>query len=82
MKASTSLEMLKLILFLRYSTVSMGPCHHVTVRPQDADGGDCLQIWSVAVNTLNKQSLTIDTGWSSSLGVGRGDRDSTRTELG
>ena len=26
----------------------------------------------VAENTLNKQSLTADKGWSSSLGVGRG----------
>jgi hypothetical protein len=29
-------------------------------------------IWGVAVNILNKQSRTVDKGWSSSLGVGRG----------
>jgi hypothetical protein len=29
-------------------------------------------IWRKAVNILNKQSRTIDKGWSSSLGVGRG----------
>jgi hypothetical protein len=48
------------------------PCHHGMVRPQVADGGDGLQIWSVAANVLNKQSRTADRGWSSSLGVGRG----------
>jgi hypothetical protein len=41
-------------------------------RPRVADRGDCLQIWRVAVNMLNKQSRTADSGWSSSLGVGRG----------
>jgi hypothetical protein len=30
---------------------------------------DCQQIWSVAENILNKQSLTVDNGWSSSSGV-------------
>jgi hypothetical protein len=40
-------------------------------RPQVADGGDSLQIWRVAANILNKQSLTADKGWSSSLEVGR-----------
>jgi hypothetical protein len=34
------------------------------------DGGDSLQIWRVAANTLNKQSRTADKGWPSSLGVG------------
>jgi hypothetical protein len=29
-------------------------------------------MWRVAVNKLNKQPLTADEGWSSSLGVGRG----------
>jgi hypothetical protein len=41
-------------------------------RPQVATGGDRLQIWTVAVNTLNKQSRTADRGWSSSLVVRRG----------
>jgi hypothetical protein len=40
-------------------------------RPQVVDGEDGLQIWRVAANILNKQSRTADTGWSSSLGVGR-----------
>jgi hypothetical protein len=40
-------------------------------RPQVADGGDALQVWRVAANILNKQSQTVDKGWSSSLGVGR-----------
>jgi hypothetical protein len=46
-------------------------------RPQDADGGDGLQIWRVAVNILNKQSLSADKGWYSSLGVGRGANKSS-----
>jgi hypothetical protein len=40
-------------------------------RPQVADGGDGLQIWSVAANIFNKQLRTADKEWSSSLGVGR-----------
>ena len=34
-------------------------------------------IWRVAGNILNKQSLTADNGWSSSLGVGRGGDNSS-----
>jgi hypothetical protein len=47
-------------------------CHHSMVRPRVADRGDGLQIWRVAVNMLNKQSRTADSGWSSSLGAWRG----------
>jgi hypothetical protein len=36
-------------------------------RLQVADGGDGLQLWRVAANILNKQSLTADKGSSSSL---------------
>jgi hypothetical protein len=39
--------------------------------------GDGLQIWRVAANILNKQSRTADSGWSSSLGVGRGANNPT-----
>jgi len=46
-------------------------------RSRVADGGDGLQIWRVAANTLNKQSRTVDTGWSSSLGVGHGSNNSS-----
>jgi hypothetical protein len=45
-------------------------CHHGMARPRVADRGDGLQIWRVAVNMLNKQSRTADSGWSSSLEVG------------
>jgi hypothetical protein len=48
------------------------PCHHGMVRPQVADGEDGLQTWRIAANIMNKQSLTADKGWPSSLGVGRG----------
>jgi hypothetical protein len=36
-----------------------------------------LQMWSVAANTLNKQSRTADKGWFSSLEVGRGADNSS-----
>jgi hypothetical protein len=44
-------------------------CLHGMVRPWVADREDGLQIWRVAVNILNKQSRTADSGWSSSLGA-------------
>jgi hypothetical protein len=34
------------------------------VRPQVVDGGNSIQLWRVAVNTLNKQLWTVDKGWS------------------
>jgi hypothetical protein len=34
--------------------------------------GDAFQLRKVAANILNKQSQTVDNGWSSSLGVGIG----------
>jgi hypothetical protein len=30
-------------------------CHHGMARPQVTDGGDSLQIWRVAANTMNKE---------------------------
>jgi hypothetical protein len=33
-------------------------------------------IWRVAANILNKESRTADKGWSSRVGVGRGDNNS------
>jgi hypothetical protein len=50
----------------------VGPCHYGMVRPQDADGGDTLQVWKVAANIMNEQSRTDDKGWSSNLVVRRG----------
>jgi hypothetical protein len=38
------------------------------VYPQDVDGGDGLQIWSLALKILNKQSQTAERG----LGVVQG----------
>jgi hypothetical protein len=46
-------------------------CHHGMARPRVADRGYGLQIWREAANILHKQSRTADSGWSSSLGVGR-----------
>jgi hypothetical protein len=31
------------------------PCHNDMARPQVADGGEDLQIWRIAANTLNKK---------------------------
>jgi hypothetical protein len=59
-----------------YSHVKWVPCHHGMARPQVADGREGLQIWRVAVNILNKQSRTADKRWPSSLGVGRGAKNS------
>jgi hypothetical protein len=36
---------------------------------------DCLQLYRVAVNILNKQSRTVDKGWSSGLCVEHGAKD-------
>jgi hypothetical protein len=47
-------------------------------RPQVADREDGLQICTVVANILNKQSRTVDRGWLSSLGVGRGDNNPHR----
>jgi hypothetical protein len=44
------------------------------VHLQVADGGNGLQLWSVAVNKVNKQPQTNDKGWSSSWGFGRGTK--------
>jgi hypothetical protein len=52
------------------------PCRDGMASPQVADGGDGLQIWSVAANILNKQSRTADKGWFFRLGVGRGANNS------
>jgi hypothetical protein len=40
--------------------VNIGPCQHGMVHPQVADGGDGLQICSVAASMLNKQLQTTD----------------------
>jgi hypothetical protein len=55
-----------------------GSRQHDTARPQVANGRDGLQMWRVAVNILNKQSRTADKGRSSSLGAGRGAKNSHR----
>jgi hypothetical protein len=57
------------------------PCHHGMGRPQVADGGYVLQVWTVAANILNKQSRTADNGWSSSLGVGRAANNSSQYKI-
>jgi hypothetical protein len=53
------------------STVNSG-----MVRLWVADKGGDLRIWKVDANIMHKQSMTTDKGWSSSLGVGRGAKNS------
>jgi hypothetical protein len=48
-----------------------GLSHQGMTLLQVANGGDCLQRWRVAADTLNKQSRTGERGWSFSLRVGR-----------
>jgi hypothetical protein len=50
-------------------------------HPRVADGEDCLQIWRVAANILNKQSRRADKGWSSNFGVGRGAKNSSSWKI-
>jgi hypothetical protein len=57
---------------MRIFYVKWVPCHHGMARPQVADGGDGFQIWRVAANILNTQSLSANKRWSSSMGVERG----------
>jgi hypothetical protein len=45
-----------------YSHVKYVPCHHGVARPQAEDGGDGVQVWRVAANTLNTQLRTADKG--------------------
>jgi hypothetical protein len=47
------------------------PYHHDMERPHVADGGDCHQLWRVAMNTLNNQPRTADQGMVLKLGGGR-----------
>jgi hypothetical protein len=61
----------------RFGHVRWVPCYHSMARPKVADGGNDLQIWSVAANILNKQSRTTNKGWSSSLRVGCGAKNSS-----
>jgi hypothetical protein len=49
----------------------LGLRQRVMKLPQVADRGDGLHIWRVAVNILNKQSLTAGKWLPSSFGVGR-----------
>jgi hypothetical protein len=37
----------------------VGTCHHGILRPGIVVGGDGLQMWTVAVSLLNKQSRTV-----------------------
>jgi hypothetical protein len=66
------LSEVKLNLISSVGHVKWVHCHHGMARPRIADRGDDLRIWRVAANIFNKQSRTADSGWSSSLGVGRG----------
>jgi len=57
-------------VFRVIEVLHMRPCYHGPTRPRVADGGNGLQIWTVASNILNKQLRTADKGRFSSFGVG------------
>jgi hypothetical protein len=57
------------------------PCHFIMARPQDSDGDDGPQIRRIGNSMLDKQSLTADKGWYSSLEVGRGLKTSHSKRL-
>jgi len=60
------------IRFGKTPSTMLGPCHNRMGYPRVADGGDVLQIWTVAASILNRQSRTADKRWTSSFGVGWG----------
>jgi hypothetical protein len=41
----------------------VSPCHHGTARPLVTDGANCLQVWRVAANIVEKHSRIADKGW-------------------
>jgi hypothetical protein len=47
----------------------------MTARSLVADDGDRHQMWRVSVSTLDKQSRTVDRGWSLSLDDAQGAND-------
>jgi hypothetical protein len=59
------------LTYLMRDHVKSAPCHHSMVHPQVANG-EGLQIWKVHTNILNKQSLTANKEWYSSIAVGQG----------
>jgi hypothetical protein len=43
-----------------------------------SSGGECLQVWTLATNALNKQLRTAYKVWLSSFGIERGAYDTPR----
>jgi hypothetical protein len=52
-----------------YSNISLNCFSRQVMILELVYGGDVLQIWTIAVNILNKQSGTANKGWFSSLAV-------------
>jgi len=59
----------------------MDLCHCNMVWRQDADGGESLQIWWLAANTLKKQSQAAEEGWTSNLQIGQDAYNSSPQDL-
>jgi hypothetical protein len=68
-----------MVLIIKVSSfhVKWVSCHHGMSLPWVVDGGDGFQIWRIAANLLNKQSRRADKGWSSSLEVWHGVKNSS-----
>jgi hypothetical protein len=58
-----------LMIFVGMLSESLSPFHHGMARPQVTNGGDGLQIWKAAANTLNKQQQTADEECSPRFGL-------------
>jgi hypothetical protein len=55
-------------VYVLFYHVNVGFSYDDTAGPRIADGAEDLQMWRVAENALNKQSLTADKGWSVRFG--------------
>jgi hypothetical protein len=51
------------------------------VLPQVADGWEAFQIWRITASIVNKQLLSADKGWTSSLGVGHRANNTSQWKL-
>jgi hypothetical protein len=49
----------------------MGYYYHGMMHPLIGNGEASLQVWRTRANMLNNHYLTVDKGWSNSLGVGQ-----------
>jgi hypothetical protein len=66
----------KMAVIINTTNMKWVPRNRGMARSQVLGGGNGLQIWRVAANILNKQSRKTNKGWSSSLRIGCGTKNS------